>query len=126
MRNKLFEVENLNKLFTYKKERIQEKILSFDRDYLVNVDKEELANVLYSEYSIDPVVIHWTEMKISDGEEEISGSDFPFNISGDKTKKYIKHVVFYDVPFTGDFQVHDYILLNQVIDYKIGNCPRRG
>jgi len=70
-------------------------------EYLLNVNEEEYAQHLLSQFRVDPLRIHFEDMYVTSREEHIPGERFSrFNFDRDLTrgKSYPKQVVRYHIP----------------------------
>jgi len=73
-------------------------------EYLLNVNEEEYAQHLLSQFRVDPLRIHFEDMYVTSREENIPGERFSrFNFDRDlmRGKSYPKQVVRYHIPYEG-------------------------
>ena len=71
-------------------------------DYLLNVDEEEYAQHVISQFQLDPLQIHFDNMYVTTREEQIPAGRFPrFEFSVKDGKSYPKQVIRYHIPYEG-------------------------
>jgi hypothetical protein len=85
---------------------LQQTVHGEQAEYIVNVNEYEYVEHLVSKFSIDPLVLHLDNIEASSREEMIPAEHFPGGgFFVDAGKSYLKPVIKYHVPVTGDLNL---------------------
>jgi hypothetical protein len=74
-------------------------------EYILNVNESDYIEHLISQFSIDPLVLHFDRVEASNQEEMIAGEDFPPGFNVYEGKSYLKPVIKYHLPVSGDLEL---------------------
>jgi hypothetical protein len=69
---------------------------------LLNVNEAEYVEYLVRKYEIDPLMLLWDDLTITDREQMLRGEVFPQDFDVHAGKSYPKQVITYHLPFTGE------------------------
>jgi hypothetical protein len=86
-------------------DELKRKISGETPEYLLNVNDERYLDYLENDFKIDPLLLHFYKLTVSDREERILAERFPnrgFDFNVERGRSYPKHVVTYHLPFSGE------------------------
>ena len=92
----------------YMRERLEllkQGVRSENADYLLNVNEAEYVTHTVTQYTIEPLVLHFDDIEASSYEKMIPAELFPFNAFVTEGESYPKPVVKYHVPVSGNLDL---------------------
>ncbi|MEQ6355200.1 hypothetical protein ABNX05_11280 [Lysinibacillus sp. M3] len=92
-------------LFDYLKSKIKnikQIIESQDENYILNVGQEQYIDHLVDSLSVDGITIFEDDIFADPKEEQIPSKEFPLSYSAYEGKSYLKPVLYFHIPYTGD------------------------
>src|SRR5271156_4898966 len=100
---KLFNEGSLRDVLDAQSQKLKAEVESQDRNYFLNANETQLIQYLTDKYRIEPLTIHADRISASDREELIPAERFDtFRFHVERGGKYLKQVVTYHIPFSGD------------------------
>lgn len=102
---KVFSDRPLNQYLAERFNKLEAQVQSEADDYILNVNEIEYAEHLANKFSIDNLELDFEGMFISTDRQEIPAESFPgrgFTWNVESGRKYLKNVVRYHIPYSGD------------------------
>lgn len=102
---RIFGERDLREYLGERLSRLQKEVHAEGNNQLLNVNETQYIDYLVERYRVDPLILHWDDMTVSEREELIPAERFPFDFGMDefnRGKRYPKQVITYEIPFTGD------------------------
>ena len=93
---------DISSIIENQEQRVTSNINSQSDDYILNVNKDEYIAHLVSEFTITPLEIHTDQLTVSTYEAKIPAAHHPSNYHTEPGKSYLKNVIKYHIPFSGD------------------------
>jgi hypothetical protein len=81
--------------------QLKEEIGKEDKNKLLNTNEEEYIDYLVSQYTVEPIILAWDNVHVSDREEMMDAERFPHEFFVSAGERYKKQVISYHIPFTG-------------------------
>lgn len=103
---RIFAEGDLRGFLEARRQQMKQEVHSQNDNYILNVGEDQYTEYLTSKYRLDPLVVHWDDLSVSDREAMIPAERFPsfrFNVSPGRS--YPKQVVTYHLPYSGDEQL---------------------
>lgn len=86
-------------------EELKARIQGENKSYLLNVNRTEYLAHIVSEFEISPLGLGFEKLTVSTSEQMIPAERFPSDFNVYAGKAYLKQVVKYHIPFSGDEQL---------------------
>ncbi len=86
-------------------EEMKSRVMREGESYILNVNPTEYIEHLVSDTSIDALELHFDKMEVSSREEMIPAEYFPQMFTVYSGKSYLKSVITYHLPVTGDLEL---------------------
>lgn len=102
---KIFYGEPLDDYVARRVEGLKSKVHGETASYLLNVDETVYIAHLVDTFEIDPLVIHFDQISASSREEMIPAHRFPRDFNVYEGKSYVRPVVTFHIPVTGETQL---------------------
>src|SRR5881628_473361 len=86
-------------------EDLKRRVAAEKPDYLLSVNDDAYLSYLESQYKIEPLELCFDKVSVSDREAYVPGGLFPgrgFAYNVEPERKYLKPVIRYHLPFSGD------------------------
>lgn len=102
---KIFGEQDLRAYLGERLSHLQNEVHAEGNNQLLNVNETQYVDYLVERYRIDPLILQWDAMTVSEREEMIPAERFPFDFGMDefdRGKQYPKQVITYQIPFSGD------------------------
>lgn len=102
---KIFGEQDLRAYLGERLSHLQKEVHAEGNNQLLNVNETQYVDYLVERYRIDPLILQWDAMTVSEREEMIPAERFPFDFGMDefdRGKQYPKQVITYQIPFSGD------------------------
>jgi len=125
---RIFNEIRLSDYLDHNIESIKEEIKSLSRNELLNINESEYIQYLTNKYSVDPLMIDWDSLSITDREDEIYlEGDYPqYRIYGGGNVQ--RQVITYHLSFTGNreiFRFYSSHKLSWTHDIQLANTEFR-
>lgn len=93
----------LHDLFNNLYENIRNEINNYEDNYILNVDKNNIIEYLFTKYKIEPINLFFDNWYLSEDYKEKKIIPTPFDvISNSSTYEYIATMVKINIPYEGD------------------------
>lgn len=113
---RIFAEGDLRTFLDDRQRRMKQEVHAQNDNYLLNVNETQYAEHLCGTYGLDPLIIHWDEVSVSDREVMIPAEGFPsFRFNVEPGRSYPKQVITYHLPFSGDAQLLRYTPSTRVL-----------
>ncbi len=98
----MFMGDQVNDFLAQKRKALQSTIEHIKAEDFLELDEMDLINDLVDKFKVDAPVIDFENISVSSYEKQIPAEHFPQGIYVRQGKSYLKQVVIYHLPFTGN------------------------
>jgi hypothetical protein len=98
----MFMGEQVNDFLAQKRKALQNTIEHIKAEDFLKLDEMDLINDLVDKFKVDAPVIDFENISVSSYEKQIPAEHFPQGIYVHQGKSYLKQVVVYHLPFSGN------------------------
>lgn len=102
---RIFAESQLDTHLSSVRQSIHAEVYREDRNRLLNVNETEYIDYIVRKYVIDAISFIWDQVQVSQREEMIPSSRFPGSFDVYPNKSYLKQIITYHIPYTGDSQL---------------------
>jgi hypothetical protein len=99
---KIFAERKLRDFLDERRNTLQEEVQPEDKNRLLNMNETEYVAYLVERFRIEPLVLHWDRLAVSDREEMIPAKKFPCDFDVRSGRRYPKQVITYHIPYSGE------------------------
>ena len=99
---KIFWERELRDFLEERRNALRHEVYSEDKNRLLNMNETEYVAYLAKRYRVEPLILHWDRLAVSDREEMIPAERFPHDFWVDNGKRYPKQVITYHIPYSGE------------------------
>lgn len=93
---KLFGERTLSSFLSKKSQAMQQEVVREEKNRLLNSNETEYVAFLVESFRVEPLVLHWDRMFVSDREQLLTDAS---------SRPGTKHIVEYHVPYTGEAEL---------------------
>jgi len=99
---RIFEGTDLRSALKSRLASVRQEVHAENSNKLLNMNEDEYITYLVETHRVEPLVMHWDDMSVSDREEMIPAEYFPPTFDVWQGRRYPKQVVTYHIPFSGE------------------------
>lgn len=99
---KIFSEIDLTDFIEEKRSALAFAVQAEDKNNLLNVNECKYVEYLVEHFSIDPVVLHWDQMSVSDHQAMIPAEMFPRDFHVIRGNYYPRQIIIYHIPYSGE------------------------
>jgi len=100
-----FRQQELSDLLEENDQKIKERIDSEFDDYILNVDEQTYAEFLADEYFIEPMILDFDKIHLTEQERNVSGEELASHTFADPNKTYKKQEITFHIPCSGTARI---------------------
>jgi len=110
MTSQLFREKELRIILSERESKMLQEVERHDRDYLLNVNVDDLSNYLEQAYRLEPIILKVDEIQVSHGDTQIDVSRDQNRYISDRSRPFFIAGTYigYAIPFDGDKDLFRY------------------